>query len=475
GAKWHTSHGDWGEFDADDFIGTAEMVTKEGSIHTASGHIRRVILCDKCQLEKLDSHTIQLTRPGPSVEITWHSRQPEGSALAFHSIDHFEATGEEAAGLQSVGTGPWELIEAQSGLVRKMKAVNDHWRKTPEWEEMWWQEIAEESTRLANFETGQVDTGSFNSDSIQALKQKNLPDVRFKVFPGANSAYLNILGQIYNPEHPAHHPTADKPARVPIGEEVAYTARCQELVYVSCDRDVNSAEWQRALKVRQAMAMSIDRQKLVNNLAFGEGAPYYVYAWLGHGTRAQQFGLDKLQWEYNPEKAKQLLAEAGVGDGFEIEFALPLRPGAAGAIVAGEAVATMWEEIGIKSNLTKLPMSEYRGGFVRRTNIGVNAHNGGAPIEPLRSYSSLMNSANSLNFGFEHPDFQAPLEAAGSLTDDERWGQLAEMATFVFENVVNIPLYTENSVWPLGPNLGEWEPLNRNYQWLSNWEAAPHR
>ena len=84
-----------------------------------------------------------------------------------------------------------------------------------------------------------------------------------------------------------------------------------------------------------------------------------------------------------------LLEEVGVGGGFEIEFALPLRPGAAGAIVAGEAVAAMWQDMGVQSILQKLPMSEYRGGFVRRSNVRVNAHNGNPPIEPLRNYAVL--------------------------------------------------------------------------------------
>jgi len=41
--------------------------------------------------------------------------------------------------------------------------------------------------------------------------------------------------------------------------------------------------------------------------------------------------------------------------------------------------------------------------------------------------------------------------------------------------VMSIPLYTENAVWPVGSNLGTWEPLPRVYAWLSNWEEAPHR
>jgi peptide/nickel transport system substrate-binding protein len=262
-----------------------------------------------------------------------------------------------------------------------------------------------------------------------------------------------------------------------VADGTNYTERCLELVFVSCDADVNSAEWDRARKVRLALAISIDRDKLVNNLAAGEGAPYYLRGFTGgHVARAQSLGLDQLVWEFDPERARELLAEAGLPNGFTIDFALPLRPGAAGAIVAGEAIAAMWQDIGVESNLAKLPMSEYRGGYVRRSNVGVNAHNGNPPIEPLRTYTSVFNSANSLNFGFEHPEFQAIMDEARTLVDDDaRWDAIGEMTRFIFDNVMSIPVYTQNEVWPLGPNIGRWDPLPRVYAWLSNWEDVPHR
>ena len=42
--------------------------------------------------------------------------------------------------------------------------------------------------------------------------------------------------------------------------------------WIPCDRNTSSEEWQTALKVRLALNYSIDRQKLVNNLTYGEGS-----------------------------------------------------------------------------------------------------------------------------------------------------------------------------------------------------------
>ena len=49
--------------------------------------------------------------------------------------------------------------------------MRDHWRKTPNFAELRYMEIVEESTRLANFQAGQLDTAKFNVESISVLQE----------------------------------------------------------------------------------------------------------------------------------------------------------------------------------------------------------------------------------------------------------------------------------------------------------------
>ena len=67
------------------------------------------------------------------------------------------------------------------------------------------------------------------------------------------------------------------------------------------------------IKVRQAIAYAIDRKALNQALELGEGAPRY-------GTIGPAYGFcydeSYRRYEYDPEKAKSLLAEAGLADGF---------------------------------------------------------------------------------------------------------------------------------------------------------------
>ena len=470
GVPWHDQYGDWGDFNADDFIWSMQDVTQPASPHASSGNIRRVFTCDDCSLTKLDDYTVQLTRSTPSFEIDWYSRAPGPTSLAFHSKVHYDTVGEDTATtLQSVGTGPWQLVEIKAGDIKRVEAVRNHWRKTPEFEEMVWFEFTEQSTMLANFLTDNLDAAQFDLDSIQAVRLEDNLDHKFMVFPGGSQVTVHLLGQHYNNDHPSHNPDEEGNIRNPLGEN-AYDCT---VAWVSCNRDVNSPEWEQARKVRSAMSLAIDRQKLVNNVALGEGEPHYVREFLGHDARQKQFGLDQLKVDFDLDRGKELMVEAGFPDGFETDATLTAGTSA----IVTQAVATMWEEIGIKTSQNTIPYSAFRPNLVNRTAKGVwtQAFPPSDP-EPIVGYNILHSSEGALTFSFEHPDFQAMLGEANTLIDpDERWAKQAEMARWIFDEVMLLMVYGENIVWPLGAKVDPWEPLAGNRNWLSNWEYAPHR
>ena len=70
------------------------------------------------------------------------------------------------------------------------------------------------------------------------------------------------------------------------------------------------------VRVRKAIAHAIDREGIVKALVKGESIVVNSLCF------PSQFGCtqDVPTYDYNPEKAKSLLAEAGYADGFEIPF-----------------------------------------------------------------------------------------------------------------------------------------------------------
>jgi ABC-type transport system substrate-binding protein len=466
GVPWHSTFGDWGEFSADDFIFSLENVTTEGSRHGSSGRIRRDFFCEGCSLTKIDDYTIRLERPSVSVQITWDSYRNGGGSVAMISKNHVETNGEDQANFESVGTGSWRLVEAKTDNFRRVEAVADHWRKTPEFAEMTWTQFGEESTRLANFITGDLDTGQFSLESIAEIKQGPPPGVDYMVFPGQILWRFNQMGHNYYNDHEAH--LGDNPP-VPLGDP-AFTC---DIPYISCERDVNSEEWINARKVRRALSIAIDRQKLVNNLAFGEGEPWYVNYWTK--SHIEQWGVDDLVIPYDPEMAMQLLEEAGYPDGFELDMVVTDRP--PGSDVVGQAVATMWQIIGVEAVIKRLPYVAYRPTLVNRTATEYHSYNNTpSSPEPLDWYSLFHSTANGFNFGAQHPELEALLEKAAETPDErERFEVQSDIARWLFDQELAIPLFGENMVWPISSKLGRWEVGAGTIDWLGNWEDAPRR
>jgi peptide/nickel transport system substrate-binding protein len=110
-------------------------------------------------------------------------------------------------------------------------------------------------------------------------------------------------------------------------------------------------------KVRQAIFHAIDRQAIADKLVTGGSrvppAPCFP----------PQFGCDAeaaVLYDYNPAKAKQLLAEAGYPDGFDVELASYVLP------QWGAAIQNYLQAVGIRAKLNQLQVAA----LIQRSNAG---------------------------------------------------------------------------------------------------------
>ena len=484
GAKWHAgadSQGDWGEFVADDLIWSLREIAREGSNHVQAGNTRRVFDCDECTLTKIDEYTVELKRPTPTFELTWYSQAPI-PGFSMNSKKHYDTVGQDVAILEDVGTAPWEMVEHKTDDFRRMKAVEDHWRLTPDFAEMYWHDILDESTRLANFLAGKLDTGIFNSDSVQAMKDTPVDGQSFMIFPGAIVQMMWFGGGHYTPDAPSHHPDANGEIRVKVDPEgTSYEYFCddgsgedQRRPWVSCDREVGSVDWERARKVRLAMTLAINRDELINNIAFGEGEPWYIGIWANRG-RMEQLGLNDLSWDYDPERAMELLEEAGYPDGFEVPIAK--RSGTGTLLLVKDAVAVMWEKVGLQTKLRNVQAASYRTvSQARKANDMYGLNDAPSFPEPLRVYGTVYSSTANDMFGVNHPEIDRLIEEIRETQDtDARWKVQGDLAEFIFDQVFSLPLYAENAVWPLSGRVGPWEAAPAELDWLSYWDTPPRK
>lgn len=104
-------------------------------------------------------------------------------------------------------------------------------------------------------------------------------------------------------------------------------------------------------RVRQAISYAVDTQLLIDKLMGG----YAVQIAAPIATSNFGADVDLKPYPYDPQKAKQLLAEAGYPNGFEIE--MNTQPGIYTDIA--QAIVQMLADVGIKVNLKPLPAAEF--------------------------------------------------------------------------------------------------------------------
>ena len=243
---------------------------------------------------------------------------------------------------------------------------------------------------MANFLVGELDTGIFNSDSRRAIQDAISAgvqrDTKFAVYPVAPIHMLWHEGGHYIPDSQYHRPDSEGSIFVPIDSFFGdYRNICDDSQivngvatqmssngrrpWISCNRDVNSPEWERARKVREAMLRAIDRAAIINKIAFGEGEPWYIGYWANRG-RMQRLGLNRLgpgDMDYDPTAAKQLLNEAGYPNGFEARVSKRLGTGT--LLLVKDAVAIDWIELGLDVTLENQQPAAYRVASQQRRTI----------------------------------------------------------------------------------------------------------
>jgi peptide/nickel transport system substrate-binding protein len=222
-----------------------------------------------------------------------------------------------------VGTGPFKFVELklnQHQLFERFKQPgDDHWWKIPDFAEVQFFYVSESATRLAMLLTGEAHISSLTTDLLLEAEAQGMSRVQSTV-PGF-SVFFWFLGTYY-PGDPGHDPAN------PLLDA----------------------------RVRGAVNHGIDRVALKEALFPGERAQYNTVNFFENFR--QHFKHDKwVPYAHDPEKSKQLLAEAGYSDGLEIEMWAPAsRPGLPEAGDMAEIMATDLNNAGfdVKLNVTEV-------------------------------------------------------------------------------------------------------------------------
>ncbi|RYF27637.1 MAG: ABC transporter substrate-binding protein, partial [Comamonadaceae bacterium] len=202
------------------------------------------------------------------------------------------------------------------------------------------------------------------------------------------------------------------------------------------------------LRVRRAIAAAIDRKAVIEGAADGLGVPigsHYVPGAFGYvdTTGANPFDI---------EKAKKLLAEAGVKTPLELTMTLPPTPYAR---QGGEVIAAQLAKIGIVAKLQNVEWAQWLSGTYGNKNYDLTLI---SHVEPF----DLGNFAKpDYYWGYDSPQFNAlydKIKTAARPADRARL--LGDAQRLLAENAVHAFLYQAQWVTVANKNLrGLWKDM----------------
>ena len=149
--------------------------------------------------------------------------------------------------------------------------------------------------------------------------------------------------------------------------------------------------------VREAVALAIDRQAIIDGAMFGLGTPIGT-----HFAPHNPAYLDLLSKSpHDPDRAKELLADAGFADGFTTTLKLP-PPSYARR--GGEIIASQLREIGIQTEITNLEWAQWIEEVFTNKDFGLSIVSNTSPMD------NGISANTDYYFQYYNPAFQAVME-----------------------------------------------------------------
>jgi len=250
GVRFH----DGASLDADAVVGNLEHLRRERAFPGRA--------------DRVGPHVVQITLDRPNAALLSTLSQP---FFAIQSPRRLQGPGSELP----VGTGPFRLASARSGLV-ELTAFDEHWAGAPRVRRLLFRRFPDEGALARALVSGEADVSSAIGPS-RAAALRGDADVMLDSQTGLNLIYLALN---------------------------------------------NEREPFRDARVRRALSRAIDRASLAREVLGGHAEPAHTAlppTLFGHDTHARELVLDR-------EAARRLLAAARVPEGFETTLTVSRAP-----------------------------------------------------------------------------------------------------------------------------------------------------
>lgn len=405
GVKFH----DGTEFNADAVEFNIKRLTDESFEYYdklgASRTFRTWKYFDKSEV--VDDKTISIHLKTPFSEFTRILALI--NSLQIISPAAIEKYGNDGLGENPVGTGPFKFEERTRGKSITLVKNEDYWGEKAHLDKVIFRPLSDAASRVLAIQNDEVDIIAVPpADSIENLKEQGL-----EVLSGTPPHVWYLTFNFEN-------------------------------------------EIMKNLKVRQAINYAINREGIATELLLGTVTPAYTMQTPG----AYNYDSNNKWYEYNPEKAKELLKEAGYEDGFET--ILQTSVDGSGQLIPvdiAEWIQRDLAEIGIDVKLETKEwityLSAYNEGMSKE--VGMNQMSSGRTTPYWLSIiaHSDFKAPGGFNSGkYENKVLDDLLDRAATSIDPTEASQLwGEAEKIIMEEAVNVPVLNDSAPYVLHPRV----------------------
>jgi dipeptide transport system substrate-binding protein len=267
-------------------------------------------LIDK--IVKVDDYTVQFVLTRPESPFLADMAMDFASIMSAEYADNMMKAGTpEKFDLNPIGTGPFELMQYQKDSRILYKAFDGFWGTKPKIDRLVFSITPDASVRYAKLQKNECQVMPYpNPADLPAMKKDK--DVTLLEKPGLNVGYVS-----FNVE------------KKPLDD----------------------------VKVRQALTMAVNKKAIIDAVYQGAGQAAKNLI----PPTMWSYNNDIADYPYDPAKAKELLKQAGLPDGFSIDlWAMPVqRPYNPNARRMAEMIQADWAKIGVKANIVTYEWGEY--------------------------------------------------------------------------------------------------------------------
>ncbi len=348
-------------------------------------------------VEAVDDMTVRFTLAAPNAAFIELSNVYSGKVMSPKAIQEVPVA-QWAEG--SYGTGPFKVTSWEKGVSVVLDRNEEYWGTPPGLQTLVFRPIPEPTARVAALLSGEVDMiVVVPPDAIESIK--NDPNLTYEQGPSLHYWFIQLNSQ---------EPPFDD------------------------------------VRVRQAVNYAVDKESLATDILAGSAVP----ATQPMPAANWSYNPDVVGYPYDPERARELLAEAGYPDGFQANMIIPQSgSGMMIPVQMNEYIQGNLRDVGIEVGIQSYEWVSYLGIWGQGLNADVTMGNQSIMASDPYVANFLLSGAftpaeGGWNIGYyENPEVDALLAEALATPDrearaeiyHEAWAMITEDAPWIF--VVN--------------------------------------